>query len=379
VVPQGLLGPAARNDQTSKEANHVKVHAILAAVFILLTLTAGCTSTEAPVQVDSSKLEKTLITSHMEEKITPGRNLIYCLTFQIAWNELKDNIIKEDIRLTDEPPIVPFLNKSLSTKADISEDCYVAMAGFGKDGILEKINKALKAKFGADAPVVEEQLGPDWIFAYAFLYKNLEFKQEFECLEKSIAFPFNGGVKKVKAFGIKEYDSDSKRHQKIARQVSILHYNFFSEHPDFVIRLKSASPDDEIILARVEPEETLAKTLAGVQRQIENAEPDTLDYDDTLQIPQFDFDLKHSYSELCNKHFKNKGFKGYFILKAIQSIRFKLSEKGVLLKSEARIPVPCEPKRLIFDRPFLIYLKEKGAKYPYFAMWVGNAELLVKE
>lgn len=36
------------------------------------------------------------------------------------------------------------------------------------------------------------------------------------------------------------------------------------------------------------------------------------------------------------------------------------------------------PKKLIFDRPFLLYLKEKDGKYPYFALWVDNPELLVK-
>jgi hypothetical protein len=30
----------------------------------------------------------------------------------------------------------------------------------------------------------------------------------------------------------------------------------------------------------------------------------------------------------------------------------------------------------VFDRPFLIYLKKRGATRPYFAMWVDNAELL---
>jgi hypothetical protein len=381
-----------------KEANHVKVHAILAVVFVLFTLAIGCTSEhkETPVareadssgkqvketvtQVDSTSLKNTLITSHMEEKITPGKNLIYCNTFQIAWNELKDNIIKEDIRLTDEPAIVKFLNKSLSTKADISEDCYVAMVGFSQEGILAKVNKALKQKFGDEAPVVDDLLAEDSIFAYAFLYKNLRFKVAFENLKAPLSFTSSDGrVAKLRAFGIRNF-SHREKYIKMSAQVRILDYK---NESDFIIRLKSTSPSDEIILAKVKSDGTLLATIEAVQARVESGRSGSLDPGETLQIPKFDFDLKHLYSELRGRSFKNKGFEKYGIDYAIQTIRFKLDEKGTILKSEARISVPCEspmkPRRLIFDRPFLLYLKEKGAKYPYFAMWVGNAELLVKE
>jgi len=32
---------------------------------------------------------------------------------------------------------------------------------------------------------------------------------------------------------------------------------------------------------------------------------------------------------------------------------------------------------MYFDRPFLIYVKKRGAEYsPFFVMWVDNAELM---
>ena len=48
-----------------------------------------------PGQIEPQQLKRTLITPHMEEPIVPGKNLIYCSTFQIAWNELQENLIKE--------------------------------------------------------------------------------------------------------------------------------------------------------------------------------------------------------------------------------------------------------------------------------------------
>ncbi len=401
-------------------------------IFLCLSLhAAGCSSDEPEkplLQIDSTELKKTLFTSHMEEAIKPGRSLLYCSTFQIAWNELKDNIIKEDIHLVDEPPMVKFLNKSLSTKSDISADCYVAMAGFGRDGILDKINKALRDKFGEESPVVSENLQPEWILAYAYLCKNLEFKDAFENLDKPIAFTSaDEATAGVKAFGIEEYYECSK-HNKLAKQVEILDYE---DDSDFILKLKSTSAKDEIILAKVKPEETLLKTIESVQVRIESAKnrppvdiekvseavekyhelasqgkkelwseehkkliedyenqvkkagSSSLNEDDTLQIPKLDFDLKHLYSELHGKHFVNKSYEGYWIAEAVQTVRFRLDEKGVLLKSEARIVCGAEsmtgPKRLVFDRPFLLYLKEKGAKYPYLAIWVGNTELMLEK
>ena len=31
---------------------------------------------------------------------------------------------------------------------------------------------------------------------------------------------------------------------------------------------------------------------------------------------------------------------------------------------------------LIFDKPFLLYIKKKDAPLPYLAIWIGNTELL---
>jgi len=64
-----------------------------------------------------------------------------------------------------------------------------------------------------------------------------------------------------------------------------------------------------------------------------------------------------------------------------------LDEKGVFLKSETIMSMTLGleassedlPHELIFDKPFLLCLKEKSAKYPYFAMWIDNTELLLKE
>ena len=332
-------------------------------------------------RMDSTKLTGTTVAAHMEAKITPGKSMLFCSTFQLAWNELKDKMVKENICLADEPPAVEYLNKSLSTRGDISEDSYVAMVGFGGAGILKKINTALREKFGDEAPVVQEALGPDWILAYAYLQKALRFKVAFESLKDGVSFASeDGGTAKVQAFGI-EHHSNTEKHLKMAAQVKVPDY---TGNSDFIITLASDSPEDEIVLAKVRPGKTLLDTIKAVESRLQNGRKTYMDSVATLQIPKLNFDIERSYSEVCDKPFKNKGWEARYISKAVQTIRFKLDEKGAVVKSEARIVAPCEkgpeePKRLVFDRPFLIYLKEKGAKYPYFALWVDNPELLVKQ
>src|SRR5689334_21619046 len=36
---------------------------------------------------DASKLQKTIVSPHLEEPIAPGTNVLWCGTFQLAWNE----------------------------------------------------------------------------------------------------------------------------------------------------------------------------------------------------------------------------------------------------------------------------------------------------
>ena len=98
----------------------------------------------------------------------------------------------------------------------------------------------------------------------------------------------------------------------------------------------------------------------------------------TLYIPKVMFDIKHEYRELKNKLFMNKGFEEYFIIQALQKIYFKLDEKGANLMSYAFIAGGTGlPRSLVFNKAFLIILKQKDSSLPYLAIWVANPEIMV--
>ncbi len=328
--------------------------------------------------VNQGQPADTIITPHMGDNIKAGRNIVYCMSFQLAWDALKNDLIKEDIRMENEPLLVRFLNKSVSSKNDVDKSSYIAMAGFGKDKIIEKIRKTFKAKFENSAPALDTKIKPNDIIVYAYLYKNLKFAKKFEKIEDGINF--NNSNRPVGAFGIKKYSTAKKG---LVSQIDILYYK---NDDNFIIRLKPKSTGDEIILAKVKPGNTFFNTIENVKTKISSVKPSGLENGDSLKIPKFNFDIGHEYKELMNKQLKLKkiDFNGYIIAEAIQQIKFKLNEKGAVLKSAAKVLMMetalQEPKarNFIFDKPFLIYLKEKKSNYPYFAMWVENDELMEK-
>ncbi|MBL7071548.1 MAG: hypothetical protein ISS26_05210 [Candidatus Omnitrophica bacterium] len=353
---------------------------VLIGILILILLTRPAVMiAQEPTQINSKELSETDVTAFMQQEISEGRNLLFCSAFQIAWDRLCDDILTEPLRLSGDPIAAKMLNERLTGEEDVSGDYYLAMAGYKRDNITGKIVEAMKERFN-ESPGIDLSLNnPDDILAYAFLLKDLKFDKEFESLERPINFT---GKTPVRAFGITKF-AFSPAHRSLSKQLDILDYQ---SDNDFVIALKSVLPEDEIILAKIAQEDTLLASVESVLSRISGPSGSKIRSDETLKIPKLDFDILHFYSDIEGAQFLNEGFEKHFIAKALQSIRFRLDEKGALLKSEAAIMAPTmmppssPPKirQFIFDKPFLIMLKEKDAKYPYFAMWVSNSELLVK-
>jgi hypothetical protein len=363
------------------------------------------TSANTSDRPSSENLDQTAISAHLEAEITTGQNLLYCASFQVAWDQIVDDMVGEPLQLEGEPATAQGLNKGLVGKKDIAEDCYLAMAGFGRDGIVEQVKKALREKFNRSPGLDLNLNSPDDILAYAYLEKSIPFDTEFDTLEDSLLF---SDGQAVAAFGVEEP-------VEAAAQVLILDY----QHPDeFIIKLQAsptlgdeflfgrAAPDrpritDDIILAKVAPQATLRETVDTVldRSSDEGRErarmaarragqgsrllsPRLDPQCEVLRIPKIDLDVQHRYSELLHKLWLNEGFEEYRLSKAVQAIKFKLNEKGAELSSEAGmvayLGVAQEPRKFIFDKPFLLCLKEREARYPYLAIWIDNSELLVK-
>ncbi|OFZ55050.1 MAG: hypothetical protein A2328_02845 [Bdellovibrionales bacterium RIFOXYB2_FULL_36_6] len=312
--------------------------------------------------ISSKDSSNTIVVPYLEEAIKPGKNLLFCNTFQLAWNEAGNAYL-----VNNNLKIVQMLNKKMVSKDDLSPDSYVAVFGLF-DEIADKLNKSMKDKFGDDAPILKrEEFGNSnevLKIAYAYLYKNLQFEKEFGDIAGGM--PFKN--KRVLAFGVCGYLQEL--HGDLGKQVNIFDYKGVD---DFIILLKSKSANDDIVLVKTPPKGTLLDMVNDAEWRIKKSKPEDLKHADSLYVPEMNFDIKHDYKELVGN--------GSNIFKAFQETRFRLNKKGAEVRSIAEIGSEEDggyERKFVFDKPFLIYLKEKTGKYPYLAIWIDNPELLVE-
>jgi hypothetical protein len=204
-----------------------------------------------------------------------------------------------------------------------------------------------------------------------------------ECAEGISFCDSNGAATLASAFG---NIPNANGQQELCEQVEILFGGWEptkTEHTSFAVDLCKTSQPDQLILVSIPPRASLSETLADLERKLQASKlskaRDELARVDVLLIPNLRFDLTHHFLELEGKSLGNAAFPDWMIRTACQALRFKLDRCGAGMQAEAKIEVrPAVPRRFVFDRPFLIVMRKRGAQHPFFVMWVDNAELLCK-
>jgi hypothetical protein len=310
-------------------------------------------------------------------------NALWCSTFQMAWDSLGKDLLKGPVDLG--PPAPPEFVKGMNGSpfpldALDPASCVVA-AGFVKDGVLERIAKEGKAKFDRKLPEMPvEATRPEDFVAYAFLLKVLPFETPFEPVRGGVRFP--GASKPVGAWGVMHEGGPEVAAKRLA-QVRLLYRAPEDREDAFVLEFTPKGGGDRILLVRQPGTDTLEKAWKAASDSIAAGKARALKEDAMIKVPRLHFDLVHSFGELRGAPFLNKGFEGYVVAQAAQSILFRLDEEGAVLKSEAviagKLSEPMErPDVFVFDRPFLVALIQKDAKEPYFLAWIANPDLMPK-
>lgn len=335
----------------------------------------------------AGELPKTSVMPYLDSPLVPGRNAVYCANFQLAWDRLREDVLRAPVELEGAPGMVRELNKRTFPRDSLAEDAYVALAGRLSDGIVDGIRSQMTAKFPAVTPRLVPaagKTGTEGLMAYAYLQKRLPFVMDFDRLKQPLRFHAVDGETDVASFGIEEFRSHDPREKSLRGQVTVLDY----VGPDDLV-LQLSTQDDPIVLAKIPRTATLAEALAAVQARI--AQPlgrdvqEKLDIEERLVIPLLSLFVDRKYTELIGRTCLNPGFTTLFVADATQLIRFQLDESGAILDAEAGILMlngdepPPEPRRFVFDRPFLLYLQQRQAQQPYFVMWVENPEVLVPD
>ncbi len=74
----------------------------------------------------------------------------------------------------------------------------------------------------------------------------------------------------------------------------------YQDNDDFIIELKTRSKSDRLILAKIHPGQTLAGTVAAVDKRIQQSQPGSMQKCADLFIPVIDFDVLRPYNEITS-------------------------------------------------------------------------------
>lgn len=338
---------------------------------------SGEAGSEPAFDGESTELEQTIIVPAFESPLEEGRNVVWCSSFQVAWDKLSD-VIGEPVKMQESPQAVELLNSSRAKEEDLHPDSYYANAGFVREGIIDTLTQDMADKF----PDVElPDFEPDWqIIAYAYLKLAIKFPHPYVIEEGGLSFTDSAGKEtEVRGFGVEE---DDRGAEDIRGQIEVLFYNDEKEF-EYAVDLHKESSPYQLVLARVQPRESLAATYDYIRerdREFIGKRDRRFVKWDWLLVPEIWWRIAHEFTDVENKLLLNDGFTDYWIDAAKQMIYFKLDNEGVELESEAYTGAKMagKPRKFLFNRPFFIYLKKRDAETPVFAMWVDNAELLVK-
>jgi hypothetical protein len=342
---------------------------------------------------DSDALKQTTIVPTLDSPCPPNTNVIWCSSFQLAWNRMKDDVIGEPVQVVGAEELAARLNYAEQSASDLESTSFYAAAGRIKDRIISRIEKDMAAKFPSHSvPDLASADGiSDAVVAYSYLTANVPFKYPYRQVEDDFIFTDSNGIEtNVGAFGVWGHGS---RYKRIREQVDILYFredvnetNLGLQIKEFAVDLCKYSEPYQVVAAIVEPKDSLAQTLKYIHNQIEDFRP-TVNYQrmsflggvDVLMVPEMFWEIEHRFTELIGTMVANAE-PPMPIVEASQGVRFKLDRYGAALESESTtVAFGGSLIYLRFNRPFLVYMKKRGCEQPFFVMWVDNAELLNKK
>lgn len=349
---------------------------------------AGETHAIAPISFagTSDQLQQTVVLPTLDTSIPEGRSAIWCVSFQLAWNHLKDDVAKAPLQLANAQEVADRLNKANHAETDVGADAVYAAAGLAKDDIVERIQTQMARRF-PNVPTTSLAVPVNGAVAYAFLAAATKFEFPFFENDEPLLFTDRAGRQTaVASFGIRQ--KDDYAYERLRAQVAVLfasHHDLGREQEvsEFILDLCKTSKPYQILLARIDRQATLADTLSMVEQKLKEKSADTIfpgrfGPRDTLLVPNMAWKVSHRFRDLegIDKQFQNPALRGLYLDTALQTIQFRLDRNGAELAAESKVLVKPPMSCFHVNRPFLLIMKKREEQRPFFVMWVDNAELM---
>lgn len=315
---------------------------------------------------------------------------MWCGTFQLVWNDMVNEVVKQDVIFTPQLEIVKNLNKQTFTNKQLSPNSYYSKFWLLTLDLKAEIENWIREKFNETSDILDQWA--DWsnvpqsddyyewknekkYWFYAMLKKIFKFENVFDQLDK---WKFNNKYKDVKYFWI---DDDSS--SKLYKQVYVYYY---SSDKDFAVALKTKEWED-VILARWINWNSFVDVYNNILKNEEKyGWNHNFTSNDYLKIPELKVKTLTEFSELEDRAFYANDWDICRIDKALQTIELELDKEWGKIKSEAwiamtksnwieMIPPTIEYRYFYFDEPYIMLLKEADKDLPYFAAQISDITL----
>jgi hypothetical protein len=336
---------------------------LLVTVFLALTSCEFGNKKSEPVWSDLpdvtslDSLKQTDFVSTLENPISENKNVIYAPAFLFAWDKIKEELKSPIIVGSTNSLDFNLLNKSISHQSSLENNEYTATA--------EIVDGAIIAK--------------------AFFNKTNPFETKLQVLDD----PINFDKTKVSAFGMYYYN------ENVIKFTQVLYYK---DENNFILKLEPKDKQHEIILVKgLDKYQTLKDAINLTNGLLVQGKKEQTDNkliwkyqiapEDIFAIPAIKFNIATNYKNVEGQNFLTSDRKKHTVEIAYQRTGFILNENGAVVESEAMVavdsvgvePIITHPKKMIFDKPFLIIIKRVDKKNPYFVMKVANTELLTRK
>lgn len=316
-------------------------------------------------------------------------NSMRCWTFQLVWNDMINELIKQDVVFQPQLQTVENLNKQTFSKKYLSENSYFAKFWLLTLDLKDEIENGIKEKFDETSDILDQL---DWsnvpqsddyynflnekeYLFYTMLRKIFNFEKAFDQLNKWL---FDNKYNDIEYFWIQSSSS-----KDLYDQVYIYYYD---SEDSFAVALKTKEWED-IVLARWTQWNSFMEIFDNILKKWQKYKGEhyftKYDY---LKVPNLKFKTLTEFEDLENQQFYAANWDVCNIKKALQTIEFELDKSWWYIKSEAVIVTQDfgalpgyefehENRYFYFDKPFVMFWKESDKDLPYFATQISNITL----
>ena len=306
----------------------------------------------APVIAKSAdELPRTEVVGTLDAPLAPGKNIIWCAAYEMAWQELRDQALNgEPVKLEGDPELARQLNASHFEKTWLPDGGYWAVGGDGA-----KVTKVLGQRSEAfrDLPGFDTTLEPGDLASWAGLTAQVPFDPPYNDWGKKFKFTDSqGATRRVGAFGLRPKDTSG--FFDIREQAQFLFMEGRGE--SWALDLNTRSQPSQIVVAKILPGRTLRATLEECNRR-STPEAQREFSDEVLGVPEFHFRIEKRFKELEGRALLNEAGRGLPLVESGEVLQFDLDRTGAKLRVSARHAFMSESLPFVLDGPFLLYMK----------------------